>query len=99
ESVGPPQRLLASANSATYEQTLDVRVPAAGRYAVRIEGRLPNGIAPPGAAVLPSQRKFGELKPRLFVQTLDGSGRALLHTYWTDAGTLGLPADAHQVIA
>ena len=99
ESVGPPQRLLASANSATYEQTLDVRVQTAGRYAVRIEGRAPYGIAPPGAAVLPSQQKSGELRPRLFVQTLDGPGRARLHTYWTDAGSIGMPADAHQVIA
>jgi Subtilase family len=101
ESVGPPQRLLATANSATYEQTLEVRVTKPGRYAVRIEGRLPNGVAPVGAAVLPSMQKFGELKPRLFVQTLEGPepGRVLLHTYWTDAGSLGMPADARQVIA
>ncbi len=101
ESVGPPQRLYAQPNSATYEQTLDVRVPKAGRYAVRIEGRVPLGVEPRGAAVLPSARQFGELRPRLFVQTFAGPapGRVLLHSYWTDAGTIGMPADAHQVIA
>jgi hypothetical protein len=99
ESVGPPQRLLASPNSATYEQTLDVTVKKAGRYAVRIEGVLPPSVAPRGAPTLPSARTFGEVRPRLFVRTLGGDGRALLHTYWTDAGSLGMPADAHQVIA
>jgi hypothetical protein len=99
ESVGPPQRLLASPNSATYEQTLDVIVKKAGRYAVRIEGVLPESVAPRGAPTLPSARTFGEVRPRLFVRTLGGDGRALLHTYWTDAGSLGMPADAHQVIA
>ncbi len=101
ESVGPAQRLYAQANSATYEQTIDIRVPKAGRYAVRIEGRAAFGVEPRGTAVLPSARQFAELKPRLFVKTFAGPapGRVLLHSYWTDAGTIGMPSDAHQVIA
>jgi hypothetical protein len=99
ESVGPPQRLLAAPNAATYEQTLEVTVKKAGRYAVRIEGVLPESVAPRGAPTLPSARTFGEVRPRLFVRTLGGDGRALLHTYWTDAGSLGMPADAHLVLA
>jgi hypothetical protein len=99
ESVGPPARLLAHANSATYEQILEFTVKNPGRYAVRIEGRLPDSVVPRGAPTLPSARTFGELRPRLFVRTLDGPGRAQLHTYWTDAGSLGMPSDSHQVIA
>ena len=99
ESVGLPERLYAQPNSATYEQTLEVRVPRPGRYAVRIEGRVPEGVEPRGAPVLPLARQVGELKPRLFVQTLEGPGRVVLDSYWTDAGSLGMPADARQVIA
>jgi hypothetical protein len=99
ESVGLPYRLYAQPNSATYEQILEVRVPRPGRYAVRIDGRVPEGVEPRGAAVLPSGRQAGELKPRLFLQTLEGPGRALLNSYWTDAGSLGMPSDARQIIA
>ncbi len=98
QSVGVPQRLDASPGSATYEITLEVQVKKAGRYAVRIEGRAPETIYPPGEPTLPVLRKHGELYLRLFVAPLDATGRAVLHDYVTAAGSLGMPADARTAI-
>jgi hypothetical protein len=96
--VGLPQRLDQTLNAATYEQTVELRVAKAGRYAVRVEGTPPDGTHPRGAATLPATRTASELRPRLFVQTLDGPGRALLHDYATAAGSPGMPADAHRAV-
>ena len=63
-----------------------------------IDGELTFGTHPRGAATLPATRTASELRPRLFVQTLDGPGRALLHDDATTAGSLGMPADAHRAI-
>jgi hypothetical protein len=98
QSAGLPQRLMLTLNAGTYEQEVDVRLPVAGRYAVRIEGRLPASTSPPGEAHLPGDRKFGELWPRLFVRTLEGPGRAVLTSFATAAGSVGMPADARRVI-
>jgi hypothetical protein len=98
ESVGIPQRLNHTGNAGTYEQVVEFVVPRAGRYTVRIEGRAPTGIQAPGEASLPALRKASELKPRLFVQTLDGTGRVVLIDFATDAGTVGVPGDARRVI-
>ena len=97
ESVGPPQRLAKSLNSGVYEQAIVFRVPKAGRYAVRILGRGPTDTRPPGAPSLPTSRRTFELKPRLFVTTLAGDGRAVLADYSTDAGSLGTPSDVKRL--
>ena len=39
-----------------------------------------------------------ELRPRLFVETLEGAGRVLLHDYTTAVGALGMPADSRNVV-
>jgi len=96
QSVGSPQRLDAAANSAAYEITLDVQVKKAGRYAVRIEGRAPETIYPPGDPTLPAMRKHSELYLRLFVAPLDASGRAVLHDYVTASESLGMPAEPRK---
>jgi hypothetical protein len=98
ESSGIPLRLEAAANAATYEQTLTFAVTKPGRYALRIEGRIPSSIRPAQYPTLPAMAKTFELHPRLFVETLDGPGRAVLHTYTTEAGSIGVPGDAHNVI-
>jgi hypothetical protein len=98
QSVGSPQRLDAAASSATYEITLDVVVKKAGRYALRIEGRAPETIYPPGDPTLPAMRKHGDLQLRLFVAPLDATGRAVLHDYVTANGSFGIPADARTTI-
>ena len=97
QSVGPPQRLDSTAEMGIYEQVLQVRLPRAGRYLVRIEGKAPDGTRPADAPTIPGAKRVGEVYPRLYVETLDGVGRAVWHTYTTEAGTLGMPADAMRV--
>ena len=97
ETIGTPQRLAKTLNSGVYEQSIVFTVPKAGRYAVRITGKAPNDSRPPGVPSLPAVRRTFELKPRLFVATLAGEGRAVLADYNTDAGSLGTPADAKRV--
>jgi hypothetical protein len=98
QSVDPGMRLSATANSAIYEVTLDVKIKDTGRYAVRVGGIAPDSIYPPGDPTLPFMRKRSEMHVRLFVAPLNGSGRAIFHDYVTAAGSLGMPADAQTAI-
>jgi hypothetical protein len=98
QSVGEPARLEATPSSAVYEQTLELRVTKPGRYAVRIEGTAPAGTRPREDPTIPAARKTFELRPRLFVETLEGSGRVLLQDFTTEEGALGMPADSRNVI-
>jgi hypothetical protein len=98
ETVGEPQRLERTASSGTYEHILQVPITRPGRYAIRIEGRAPTGVRPPEAPALPGGKRVGELKPRLFVDTLSGPGKAVLRDFATEEGSLGMPADAQKVI-
>jgi hypothetical protein len=99
---GLPQRLANSPTSATYEQTLEFTVPQAGRYALRVEGRVPKGIRPEGVPRLPALEKTWELRPRILVEVDDdvsrGAGRPVFLDYATDQGTIGMPSDARRVI-
>jgi hypothetical protein len=99
QSAGLPQRLDHTANSAVYEQTVELVAKKAGRYAVRIEGRAPEGILPRGEPALPGNKRMQELHVRLFVNTLEGAGRAAWADHATDAGSVAIPADARTVIA
>jgi hypothetical protein len=98
QSAGLPQRLDQTLNGATYEQTVEVVVAKAGRYAVRVEGRAPEGIVPRGQPTLPGDRKTSELYLRLFVTTLAGNGRAVWADHATEVGALGMPGDARTAI-
>jgi hypothetical protein len=98
QSVDAGQRLSVTPSSATYEITLDVQIKQAGRYALRVGGRAPESIYPPGDPTLPFMRKHSELRVRLFVSPLDASGRAIFHDYVTVAGSVGMPADARTPI-
>ena len=98
QSVGLPQRLEATPSSAVYEQTVDLRVAKAGRYAVRIEGKAPASTRPLEDPTIPAAQKTFELRPRLFLQTLEGPGRVLLHDFVTETGSLGMPADSRAVV-
>ena len=98
ETVGYPQRLDKSDASGCYEYVLQVQVKEAGRYLVRIEGKAPDSTRPSDAPTIPAARRFGEIRPRLYVETLEGQGRAVWHTYATNAGSLGMPADALRVV-
>lgn len=97
ESAGVPMRIESNPNAGTYEQTVELRVTKPGRYAVRIEGKLPESDQPRGSPTLPAQRRPVEIRPRLFVQTLAGAGRAVFDTFVTQAATIAMPGDAHYV--
>ncbi len=99
QSAGLPQRLDHRATAAVYEQTVEFTAKKAGRYAVRIEGKAPEGILPRGEPALPGGKKSSELRLRLFVNTLQGAGRAAWADHATDAGSVAIPADARTVIA
>jgi hypothetical protein len=69
---------------------------------VQLTGLNPTGIRPLGVPTLPEIERRWELRPRLFVATAApgrGQGRAVLADFWTDAGTIGVPADARTVIS
>ena len=65
---------------------------------MRIEGTAPTSTRPREDPTIPAARKTFELRPRLFVETLEGPGRVLLHDFVTEAGTLGMPADSRAVV-
>lgn len=98
QTTGEPIRLNQTANAATYEVTVELSVARGGRYAVFVEGQAPDSIYAPGENVLPAQRRGGEVHPRLFVQTLQGAGRAVWADFATKIAALGTPADARAVI-
>src|SRR5205085_11531138 len=87
-STGLPQRLVNRPEVAVYEQTVEFTVDAASRYALRVEGTAPQSTRPPGAATLPGAQKQGEMRARIFVQTLAGAGRALFADYSPAEGTV-----------
>src|SRR5262249_12598275 len=96
QSAGLPQPRDHQPARGTYEQTGEFTVKDAGRYAVRVEGRLPKGTRPPDFPSLPGTQKAGELKPRVFVETVAGQGRAVFADFTPAMGALGMPGDAHR---
>lgn len=97
-SAEPAQRLDNRPAAAVYEKTLEFTVAANSVYTLRVEGRVPSGTRPPSVPTLPAMRQVGELRPRIFIQTVEGAGRAVFVDYAPVYGGLGVPCDAHQVI-
>lgn len=97
-----PQRIDNRPESATYEVAVEFPVDEAGRYALRVEGRVAPGIRPASAPTPPAVLSSWDLQPRIFVEFVDaasrGRGRPVFFDYRTPAGDIGLPADAHQVV-
>ncbi|HLJ96712.1 MAG TPA: hypothetical protein VKU02_26300 [Gemmataceae bacterium] len=102
-SDGLPLRLENTPSSAAYEQTVEFTVPSPGRYAVRVEGRIPATIRPANERTLPSLQKTWELRLRLFVRQIEESvrmsGRVIFGDYATDQGNPGMPGDAHAILS
>jgi hypothetical protein len=84
---------------AVYEHSLEVTLPADGRYAVRLEGRVPSRVRPPTVPTLQSQEVRWELRPRLFVEAADGKARFALADFSSPEGGVAVPADARSVYA
>lgn len=99
ESEGLPERLMIDPNFGIYEHSLEVTLPAAGRYALRIEGSQPKSIRPASIASLDARDVTWELRPRIFVESADGKGRLKLLDYSSFDGGVPVPADARSVIA
>lgn len=101
-SYGLPQRIDNQPAYATYEQTLEFNVEAAGRYALRIEGQVPGDIRPPTVASIPAARKQFDLRPRVLLEVLDPEsrqlGRAVFIDYPTAEGAIGMPGDSQLAV-
>lgn len=103
-SLGPPLRIHNLPEASTYEQILEFTVDQPGRYALRIEGKAPEGIrpTPPAAPAIPAIRRDSDMHLRTLVEVMDPvsqkAGRAVFLDYPTDAGSIGMPSDAHSVV-
>jgi hypothetical protein len=68
-----------------------------------IEGLAPTGIRPLGTPRLAAFEKTWEFRPRIYVEVLDEAnrlkGRVVFADFPTDAGSIGTPADARNVIS
>jgi hypothetical protein len=99
ESEGLPARLQIEPSYGIYEHSLEVTLPSDGRYAVRIEGKVPGNIRPFGSPTLIGQEVLWELRPRVFVESADGRGRITLADFASTDGGVAVPADARSVLA
>jgi hypothetical protein len=69
----------------------------------KLEGLNPVGIRPLTAPVLPAVADDWELRPRIFVETIDDTvrlqGRTVFADFATEAGTVGMPGDSRGLIS
>src|SRR5262249_19568883 len=94
QSMGRAQRIDNQPGSASYEQTVSLEVKENGRYALRVEGRVPDTVRPPSAPNLPANKRVWKCRPRIFVETMGGEGWAVFLDYATNPPTPGMPRDA-----
>jgi hypothetical protein len=99
QSEGVPARLHIEPQFGIYEHSLEITLPSDGRYAVRLEGRVPNRLRPPTVPTLEAQEARWELRPRLFVESADGQGRYALADFASGEGGVAVPGDARAVYA
>lgn len=93
-SVGGPYRLLAAPGYGVYEQVIEVPIAAAGRYAVRIDGREVYD------ARLPALRRRIEITPRVAAEWAGAgqTGRPVWVSYSDRNVGVGVPGDAKSAI-
>lgn len=95
-SLGAPVRLLKTAGSGAYEQTLEVTIPSDGIYAVRIEGRTKYEFS------LPVLQPKLEIYPRVVAEPADpasaAKGRPVFRTYVTAKAGVGTPGDSPAAV-
>jgi hypothetical protein len=100
-AVALPQRLSVFPNRASYQQSVEVPV-AGGRFAVRIEGRVPQGLVPPGVETVPADQRRSEVRLRVFVEVVDAAtrvkGRPVFVDFAPIDGGVGVPGDAFASI-
>jgi len=95
-SLGAPVRLLRTAGSGAYEQTLEATIPSDGIYAVRVEGRTKYEYN------LPILQPKLEIYPRVVVEPTDpasaAKGRPVFRTYITEKAGVGTPGDSPAAV-
>jgi len=100
---GIAERLLAERNFGVYESALNFTLPADGRYALRVEGKMPSGVRPGGSLGIRDQEVRWELRPRLFIEVLDSptksKGRIVFGDYQSPLGGVAVPGDARSVVS
>ena len=83
-SFGTPVRLLHAPHSSTYEVTAEFDVVAGGRFAVRVEGRVPTSNRP-GEAFNPALPPL-EIRPRILVEAVDAASQSKGRVVFEDYG-------------
>ena len=95
-------RLVNTPNYAIYEQVVEATLPVAGRYALRVEGSVPRSLRPGYMPIVPALEQEWELRPRVFIETLEGispeAGRVVFGDYAVSAGGVGMPADSRGLL-
>ncbi len=102
-SEGLPERLHIDPSFGIYEHSIELALPAAGRYTLMVPGYKPVGIRPGGAIGVSEQEVHWDLRPRIFIQVLDdvtrAKGRIVFADYQSYLGGVAVPADGRNIIA
>lgn len=85
---GMPVRLMLTPSAGVYEQVLEVTVPTAGRYALRVT------MQPFAASRFASQTRLAEIHPKITLRPLTGTDRILFATFMSTHPGVGVPGDA-----
>jgi len=91
QSVGEPVKLLRTAASGAFEQTLDVTLSVAGVYALRLDGRSAFDYQ------LPALRQRIEVSPRIVIERVGpdaDKGAVGFRTFPTARSGVGVPGDS-----
>ncbi len=101
-SYGWPQRIDNYPDYSTYQLTLEFKIDNPGVYAVRVEGKAPPEIRPPGTPSVPAAAKSFDLRLRFFAEVADAESRVAGRPVWVDfatnEGATGMPGDAHALV-
>jgi hypothetical protein len=100
-SRGSPLRIDNQPGSSLYQQTLEFSIDKPAYYALRIEGRAPTDIRPPGTPSVPAIQKGFDLRLRVLAEVTDAEsravGRPVLIDFASNEGTIGMPGDSRSV--
>jgi hypothetical protein len=93
-SSGPATRIQRTFTAAVYEQTMEIAIPANGRYALRIEGKLA------AHTLAATNRSTFELRPRAYATFMAGpaAGRLAFASFAPAASGVAIPGDARAAI-
>ncbi|MFL5341765.1 MAG: hypothetical protein ACJ8F7_16595 [Gemmataceae bacterium] len=113
-NVTPAVRLFKSPTLGVYEQSVEFDIAAAGRFALRVEGRVPDSTRPAILPTVAGERRQFELRPRIVIEQTDAASRAKGRVVFLDYagatnwpsppsagvayGCVGIPGDARTVL-